>query len=442
MLYKMNTTVMSTMVGKLSLSVSNLEETHKTTAVNLITNFECHSDMMQDKNLRHFYDEVLEQFRKFVKCKEELIELRDILGACIDETAEIENGVKKLINAMFEQATEKEFSTLSKYDAYLYNRKEYDKNYDMWKEKNYNAHSIISSAVNDAWDETKNMVVSIWDTITGKDMVNEIQVGYIKEVIHSAIQKECEHRQHEILSGGYKDFVDSVYDGKDIIDHGMDIGELFLSGKLSDSQMKELSKLTGIGLDDLGKFMKYGKRGAEFAEYLLNDYSENLKYLDSLESAFSQVENPVVVEQVISELKRKYSDKFFETADMVMKDVKEWAGDKVMDAVFDMTPGTKALKTVADGIDIIRKTTGFDKNMDNWSSIVYYNQGFRPTLDNVIDTYLDKYNSGTATMEDINTLNTLIEVDGSMKEIMYERMSIKNEGLADEFSEASDLLKY
>ena len=45
-------------------------------------------------------------------------------------------------------------------------------------------------------------------------------------------------------------------------------------------------------------------------------------------------------------------------------------------------------------------------------------------------------------MEDINTLNTLIEVDGSMKEIMYERMSIKNEGLADEFSEASNLLKY
>ncbi|MBP0958905.1 MAG: hypothetical protein J5992_02135 [Oscillospiraceae bacterium] len=442
MLYKMNTTVMSTMVDKLSLSVSNLEETHKTTAVNLITNFECHSDMMQDKNLRHFYDEVLEQLYKFVKCKEELIELRDILGACIGETAETEYNVKKSINTMFEQATEKEFSTLSKYDAYLYNRKEYDKNYDMWKEKNYNAHSIIGSAVNDAWDETKNMVVSIWDTITGKDMVNEIQVGHIKEVIHSAIQKECEHRQHEILSGGYKDFVDSVYDGKDIIDHGMDIGELFLSGKLSDSEMKELSKLTGIGLDDLGKFMKYGKRGAEFVEYLLNDYSENLKYLDSLESAFSQVENPVVVEQVISELKRKYSDQFFETADMVMKDAKEWAGDKVMDAVFDMTPGTKALKTVADGIDTIRKITGFDKNMDNWSSIVYYNQAFRPTLDNVIDTYLDKYNSGTASMEDINTLNTLIEVDGSIKEVMYERMSIKNEGLADEFSEASDLLKY
>ena len=394
-----------------------------------------------DAKLAQYYEEAIGYMREFKNCIEELKELSQTLNTCINVTEETERNVILSILYMFEQAKEKEFSTLSKYDAYLSNRERYAKNYDMWKEKNYNAHSIISSAANDAWDETKNMAVSIWNTFMGKDMVNEIPADHIKEVIHSAIQKECEHRQHDILNGGYKDLVDSVYDGKDVIDHGMDIGELFLSGKLSDSQMKELSNLTGIGLDDLGKFMKYGKRGAEFVEYLFNDYSENLKYLDSLENAFSQVENPIVVEQVISELKRKYSDKFFETADMVMEDVKEWAGDKVMDAVFDMTPGTKALKTVADGVDIIRKATGFDENMDNWSSIVYYNQEFQPTLDNVIDTYLDKYNSGTASMEDINTLNTLIEVDGSIKEVMYERMSIKNEGLADEFSEGIEYLK-
>ena len=379
--------------------------------------------------------------REFKNCIEELKELSQTLNTCINMTEGTERNVILSILHMFEQAKEKEFSTLSKYDAYLSNRERYAKNYDMWEEKNYNTHSIIGSSLNDAWEELTNFPGAVWDMIRGKNMVDEVQVGHIKEIIHSALQKKCQNSLQPGKNEFAKGFLDNVYDGKDIIDHGMDISELYLSGKLSDSQMKELSELTGIGLDDLGKFMKYGKMTNEQLEYMMADYTENLKYLDSLENAFSQVENPVVVEQVMSELKSKYSKEFFANLEEFVGETVEMAGDKVMDAVFDMTPGTKALKTVADGIDIIRKTTGFDENMDNWSSIVYYNQEFRPTLDNVIDTYLDKYNSGTASMEDINTLNTLIEVDGSIKEVMYERMSIKNEGLADEFSEGIEYLK-
>ena len=131
----------------MNTAVSFGEEIHDK-SVKFISNY---GDVKNsDAKLSQYYEEAVGYMREFENCREELKELSQTLNTCINMTEGTERNVILSILHMFEQAKEKEFSTLSKYDAYLSNRERYANNYDMWEEKNYNAHSIISSAVNDA----------------------------------------------------------------------------------------------------------------------------------------------------------------------------------------------------------------------------------------------------------------------------------------------------
>ncbi|MBE6839000.1 MAG: hypothetical protein E7507_05595 [Ruminococcus sp.] len=433
MLYKMNVKEIATAYADISTIKNNFQDIHQQ-FVDFINEF---SDIQgNDAISQQFFDEAVEYMKKFERCKEDMEELMGILYECISMTQEAENEVA---NYMTQLISEKEVVPTSRYDAYLHHRNQYNENYEKWTEKNFNVKNVIGSAINDIFDE--NIVRAGKDLLSGESMVSRIETENIKKILHSAIQNECQSREFKWLNDGIeKDIMDVALDSRKTVNYGKDIGEFVVKNTLSESQMNVMAENMKLTPEAFGKFLKYGKMSGEYTEYLMNDYSENMEYLDSLKTAFSEVSNPAVVENVINELERQYTDKFFEVADKLVDDGLDIASDKLTDTLMELTPGTQALKLVIDGAELLMDATGASKNMDNWSEIVRYNNNFQGSMDNAINNYLDKFNDGTASMQDIKTLNTLIDIDTSAKQIMYDKMSVANNGLASDFEQASDAL--
>ncbi|MGN0654894.1 MAG: hypothetical protein ACI4KD_08260 [Oscillospiraceae bacterium] len=430
-MYKMNENEMRFIARALRGLCVEIEETRKNMTYVI-------ADIVQEKEkdsrTKQIFDDIVSQLRRFSRDAEKIGELQTALDFCVSKTTEAESNACNIIRIINEHI-ESVHPYRSGYERYKDARKEYSEFYSKWSEKNDTfGNRLLSGILNmDFIESTKN-------ALSGKSDMVEMEKKYMKSTLSSVLQDHCKKEELKLINKSYeKDMLDMAKDAGKVYHYSADAVSAYLGlDTMPEKIKKQFLDLTGVKLDKTGKIIKYGTMGAEYLEYIINDYNENLEYLRTFKTAFSKTGSSRIMDSVINELEEEYSNKFITLLKKAADDATDMAGGAAVDAVMMLTPGTAALKLVSDGMDLALDITKVNDNMDNWAEIVYYNDNIVPDLDNAIDVFQQQYENGTLSTEDATAYQQLMEFDIIGKKIMYEKMAVGNAADAADYHAAAE----
>ena len=191
--------------------------------------------------------------------------------------------------------------------------------------------------------------------------------------------------------------------------------ELKMAKTLTPDLIKEMPKEIQDFFKDIGKFADVQKLGGELVANWFEDYSQSMKYLDTLTLLANNGEYDQMTMDVINELKAEYSNKFFQSINTIVDFGIDKASGKVVDIILDILPGFKSIYTILDfTAGLTAEFTGYD---DVASS--YHTFSGLVTLESQVNAEYKAISqeilNGNLSQETIGNYRNLFELKRSLK---------------------------
>ena len=191
----------------------------------------------------------------------------------------------------------------------------------------------------------------------------------------------------------------------------------FVSG-LSDSNLhilEGIKEITGI----LGTFPNAVEElqiWTDVVSRLLNDYTEDLKYLEMLKVVLrEQGTQPEIIDKVVDEMISEYENQVAYAAKRIAEDIR----DKGIDAVFGDTQVGSLLFLFMDFKDLGCDLSGLSDHVENYE-VIYSTQHYSAALISKYEEYANKIRSGVYTQEDVEQCNAYFKLARNAKIQEYE----------------------
>lgn len=163
----------------------------------------------------------------------------------------------------------------------------------------------------------------------------------------------------------------------------------------------------------IGKAYKELKFDIDILNTLINDYTNNMEYLNSLESALSQSGfDKGVLHVVMDEIRDDYNNKYA----AALNDTFKYGLQTIATEAFKLNPIGKTVLTVLD-ITELADNTG-DSKMDYAAIITYEQEAL-----NSYGQLANKINSGNYTEQELVDFNNMFEICRNIEIIKYETAS-------------------
>jgi len=279
-----------------------------------------------------------------------------------------------------------------------YSISKYNSRYDNWK--------VYAGGILNGFSYIEEGAAGIFN---GKGFQEQIEYNNTRNSLEQILQN-ISSGEYEYKSGADEETMKNVFK---VLKQGKNLDEILNTG-IYDTTMKNYLK----GIDELVDIKELSE---EILISWYSDYSEAITYLDALSQCGV---NSDYVPQIIDELKKEYSDKFWDTIDAVMDKAKEEAVSQTIEIALTATwgGGAKAVYSLEKfAFDITGKVTGLNDVSEAFDTL----NGLIILENNTAFAYnqiAEKLKSGYFTEVDVENYRRLFEINRATKISEYEAL--------------------
>ncbi len=251
------------------------------------------------------------------------------------------------------------------------------------------------------------------------DLFSDTISGLIKNgKLDGVDRKNCKNALIAVLNSLTQDesyTYEKVFDG--LNDSLKDaLKELKMAKTITPDLMKKMPKEIQDFFNDIGRFTDIQKLGGELVAGWFEDYSQAMKYLDTLTIIADGGSYDQMTMDVINELKAMYSNKLFQTINTTMDFIIDKTSGELVDNFLDILPSVKSTYKILDlTADLTAQFTGFDDIADSYhtfSGLVTLESHVNAEYKAISNEIL----SGNLSEEAINNYRNMFELKRSLKE--------------------------